>query len=508
MVLLSAQLATLAQTNVAEIRKLSLEDCIQIALQHNLDVQIRRFNPELSQYTLGGSYGAYDPNFSIAGDHSYSSSPAGFDPQGRPYGGTKTDANNFNTSLSGLLPYTGLNYSLGARVTDTYGISTTVVETTNSLGQPVFVNLRGPFESVNGSVGFFELRQPLLRNLWIDNVRLQILLSKKNLKISELDVRNQVMSTITDVEQAYYNLIFAQENVRVQQKALELADRLLSENRKRVEVGALAPLDEKQAESQAAASRADLLGAQGTEDTQQRVLKNLLSDDYSQWQNVNVQPVEPLVAVPGKFDLQDSWRKGLAQRPDLLQQKLTLEKQGYIVKYQKNQLLPQLDLVGTAGYNASSRISFDDALDQIGGRDNPFWSVGGQMSIPLGNRTARYNYRGSKATQEQIALQLKQLQQTIIIQIENRIATTQTDYQRVQATREARVYAEAALEAEQKKLESGKSTSFEVLRLQRDLTAARSSEIRALADYNIDLAQLAFNEGSTLERRHVNLEVK
>jgi outer membrane protein TolC len=134
--------------------------------------------------------------------------------------------------------------------------------------------------------------------------------------------------------------------------------------------------------------------------------------------------------------------------------------------------------------------------------------VGGQMSIPLGNRTARYNYRGSKATQEQIALQLKQLQQTIIIQIENRIATTQTDYQRVQATREARVYAEAALEAEQKKLESGKSTSFEVLRLQRDLTAARSSEIRALADYNIDLAQLAFNEGSTLERRHVNLEVK
>ena len=91
---------------------------------------------------------------------------------------------------------------------------------------------------------------------------------------------------------------------------------------------------------------------------------------------------------------------------------------------------------------------------------------------------------------------------------ENAIATARTSFQRVDATREARVYAEAALGAEQKKLESGKSTSFEVLRLQRDLTSARSAEIRALADYNIALAQIALNEGTTLDRRHVTLEIK
>jgi len=130
------------------------------------------------------------------------------------------------------------------------------------------------------------------------------------------------------------------------------------------------------------------------------------------------------------------------------------------------------------------------------------------MSIPLGNTSARNSYRAAKAGKEQIALQLKQLQQNILIQIENAIATARTSFQRVDATREARIYAEAALDAEQKKLESGKSTSFEVLRLQRDLTTARSAEIRALADYNIALAQIAQNEGAALDRRHVTLEVK
>ena len=119
------------------------------------------------------------------------------------------------------------------------------------------------------------------------------MLNKQNIRVSELDLQQQVIDTVTAVELAYFNLIFAQESVTVQQKALELAERLLAENRKRVEVGALAPLDEKQAEAQAAASRADLLDAEGNEDTQQRVLKALLSDDYSQWFKVKIQPGGP-----------------------------------------------------------------------------------------------------------------------------------------------------------------------------------------------------------------------
>ena len=519
-------LAALAQTNALEVRPLALADCVEIALGHNFDVKIKRFNPELAQYTLSAEYGAYEPTFNIAGGHSYAKSPGGIDAQGRAYGSTETDDNHLATGFSGLLPW-GLNYNLGSSFTDRYGnrpgveldpnspyyVTNTWINQQN--GQPVtFITTNYAtfsrqlsFEDFSGNVGFAQLRQPLLKNFWIDNTRLQIILNKKDLKISEEDLRSQLMQTITSVAQAYYEVIFAQENVKVQQSAMELADRLLAENRKRVEVGAMAPLEEKQAQSQVASSRADLLAAEGSRDTQQRVLKNLLSDDYSKWKDVTVAPTERLVAVPETFDLQESWRKGLSLRPDLAQQRLAFEKQGYIVRFQKNQLFPQLDLVGTGGYGASAS-SVNDGLGQIRDGDNPFWSAGAQLTYPIGNTGARNNYRSAKAAKDQVLLQLKQLEQTVLIQIENAIAVTKTSFQRVQATREARLYSEAALEAEQKKLENGKSTSFVVLQLQKDLTTARSAEIRALADYNESLAQLWLQEGTTLERRHISLRAR
>jgi len=527
LVLACASVTALAETNAPVVRKLSLEDCIEIALKHNFDVQIQRYNPEINRYALGAAYGSYDPTINLSIEHDYNQSAGGIDPQGRPFTGTETEVNLFSATIGGLLPW-GTTYSLGATLTDTYGNKSVPSSGTNILGfvtnsfvalnnptnrvdfiTPIFntVATRPEFEDFSGRIGLLQVRQPLLKNFWINPARLQILVDKNLLRSSELDLRNQVMNSVTDVERAYYDLIYDQENILVQQKALDLAERLVAENKKRVEVGALAPLDEKQAESQAAANRADLLAALGTEQTQQRKLRSLLSDDYSKWENVVIQPERVLVAVPESFNLQESWQKGLKQRPDILKQTLAVERQGYQVRFSRNQLFPELDLIGSAGLNASS-ANFNGYVDQLGGRDNPFYSIGGQLSIPLGRTTVRNNYKIAKATKEQLELQLKQLVQTALISIEDAIATAHTSFQRADATREARIYAEAALGAEQKKLESGKSTSFEVLRLQRDLTSARSAEIRALADYNIALTQIALSEGTTLERRHVTIEIK
>jgi len=522
--ILLASGSVFAETNAPAVRNLSLEDCIEIALHHNLDVQIKRYNPEIAGYALDGLYGNYEPAFYLSAEHDYNQQPGGFDAQGRPFTGSKIESDAFSSGFEGTLPW-GTIYNIGITLADqtttrppVLGTPTTSI-ITNQFFDPVANNTvtylstnfsSGTIPGISGEVfsgraGILQLRQPLLKNFLLDNTRLQLILDRKNLQISELDVRSQVMTTVTSVEQAYYNLIYDQENIKVQRKAVELAERQLTENRKRVEVGAMAPLDEKQAQSVFASSQADLLAAEGTEETAQRLLKALLSDNYHDWGNVEIQPTGSLIAVPERFDLQESWRRGLSERPDLLQQKISLEKQGYIVKFQRNQLLPSLDLVGTAGYNASAQ-TFGGYLDQLGGLDNPFYSVGGQLSFPLTQTSARNNYKSAKATREQISLTLKQLEQNVMIQIENAIAVANTAFQRVSATREARVYAEAALAAEQKKLESGKSTSFVVLQLTRDLTTARSAEIRALADYNIAVAQIALNEGSTLERRHVNIQ--
>ena len=520
-----AAVAASAQTTNSITTSLTLEECIQTALQHNFDIQIKRYAPELARHTLNASYAGYDPTFSLAGEHDFSLSPGGVDAQGRRFEGTESETDRLNTGLRGLLPW-GLTYDLGGSLADRVDTQTrsfraapvsiftnTVYDFTT--GQPTnititnydSVSLRTPIENTSGNVGVLQLRQPVLKNFWIDSTRLGIVLNKRNLKFSEQDLRFQVMSTVTAVEDAYYNLIFAEENVKVQTAARDLAKRLLEENKTKVRIGALAPLDEKQAESQVASSEAALLGALGDRDTQQRVLKNLLSDDYSKWAEVVVKPMEALQAVPQSFNKQESWQKGLSMRPDLHQAKLTLEKQGYVVRYQRNQLFPQLDLFGTYGYSGSSS-EYSGTLDQFRRGDSPFYSAGADVSIPLGNTGARNNFKAAKATKAQMALQLKQLEQTVLVQIENAIAVAMTSFERVKATKNASEFAEAALDAEQKKLQNGKSTSFQVLQLQKDLTAARSSEIRALADYNIALSQLALNEGTTLERRKIIFDVK
>ncbi|MEK7684077.1 MAG: TolC family protein, partial [Verrucomicrobiota bacterium] len=283
--------------------------------------------------------------------------------------------------------------------------------------------------------------------------------------------------------------------------------RLLAENRKRVEVGAMAPLDEKQAESQVAASKAALLITQRALSERENALKNLLTDDYVQWHEITLLPAESLMAVPAIFDLQESWKKGLSLRPDLLQTRLDLDRTDINLRLDRNQLFPQLDVIGRYGF-AGQGSEFSRTFGKIGEGSNPFYLYGAELSIPLGNRAARQSYNISKAQKEQAKLLLKKKEQDILVEIDNAVKVAQTNLERVEATRQARLYAEAALEAEQKKLENGKSTSFFVLQLQRDLTARRSDEIRSLADYNNALAQLALVEGSVLERNRLSLDFK
>ncbi len=515
---LTLLLATEAATVRAEsgpVRVLSLDDCIKIALEHNLDIQIEQLNPDLAGFDLRANYGRYEPSLTLSGSHGKTESTSG----------TKSETDSFRGAIGGFLPW-GMDYSLGLRMSENHGtslgttpdfssptlITNTLIQTDNtpfnyfSTNYPS-LSTRNPFDNSSADAGFFQVRQPLLKNFLIDGTRLNIYFSKNRLKTSELGLRAQIMSTITQVEGAYYNFIYTEENVKVQEKALQLAEQLVADQRRRVELGSLAPLDEKQAESQAAASRANLLDARARRDSAHRELKGLLSDEYNDWIDATIQPTDTLKVVPQKFDLSKSWRKGEVSRPDLLIARIGLENQDQSVKLARNQKLPSLDLVGDAGYAGAGR-EMSSAFTQVRRTDYPYYSYGVELSIPLGNTIARNSYKSAKITREQKALKYKQTEQDALISIENAVASGRTSLERTEATRQAASYAEDALKAEQKKLDSGKSTSFQVLDLQSKLTVARTAEIRALADYNIALAGIAFEEGSTLERRGVTLKVK
>lgn len=491
-------LGTLSGRAESAPRALSLNDCVSLALSNNLDLRVERYQPEIALYDLRAAQAGFEPLFDVGGEHGHSEEGDRLLEGGFIIPGSESDNNSFSGGLNGLLPWTGTRYDLSATARDSYGNSF-FLDTNNMV-------VASPFESARATAAI-TVTQPLLKNFWIDSTRLRIAVAKNRLQYSQYGFQQRVIDTINTVEQNYYDLKFANETVLVQEKALELAQRLLDENRKRVEVGTLAPLDEKQAESEVSARQADLLSAQRNLAIQENALKRLLSDDFAGWNDIRLELSERLDVTRPVFNLQDSWSRGLSERPDYLQAKLDLERQGIQLKFDRNQLYPQLDVFGTYGYSGNAD-EFGGAFREISDRDRPFYSFGGRFSIPLGNGAARNNYRASKAVYEQALLLFKRLEQEIMVQIDNAIKLAQASYERVEATRKASEYAAEALAAEQKKLENGKSTSFVVLQLQRDLTTARSEEVRAVAEYNKSLANLSRAEGTTLERRGIDLEIK
>jgi outer membrane protein TolC len=489
------------------MRSLTLEQCIQEALQHNLRLEIRRYDPNVNRYALAASYGLYyDPVFVSTYTRSFNSTPGrGFNPDtGAQAQSSTTDRDRLTPGLSGTLPWTGLKYDLGGDFTHSRGVSGGV----------------NPFDDYTAEVDI-QLTQPLLKNFWTDAGRLEIQLNKRNVRISDLALEEEVRQVVRDVELAYYELMFAEDDVKVQQKALELADALVAQNKEKVRVGTLAPLDARQAESRAATALADLIQAMRRLGTAEARLRDLITDSYAAWINTGITPSDKLAAVPEPLDLQESWRNAILKRPDYKSLLLEAEKQGILVKFRKNQLFPEFDVFGGYGRNGldssqpfdplfpltpAHKANLGNALDDISAGSDPKWNVGAVFRFPLSNKAERNRLRGAKEVEKQFQAQIKKLHQDIQVDIEIALGSAIGAYQRVSATRQARLYAEEALTAEQTKYDNGKSTPFQVLEVQRDLTKAKGDEIRALADYNESLTALFFRDGTLLDRRKITIK--
>jgi outer membrane protein len=486
-------------------RLITLQEAIQLAVENNFEVQIERYNPEIDEYRWRGQYGLYDPTLNVSAGQSKRESEGYFDQDLRlQIPGGENWSEFLRAGITGLLP-TGTRYDLSATFTRTSGKFPRIIIPTDTNLPPFSVLQDLPFQ--NRSFAGITLTQPLLRNFLYDNARLSISLAKTQLRMSEAAFLFRLMDVINRVEQAYHNLIFARENVKVQERALELAERSLLENKKRVEVGSMAPLDEKQAESLVASSKAALIDAQRQRAAQENLLKNLITSEFPNAKAEEFVPAENLVPVVQVFDLQESWRRGLSQRPDLKQLRYDIENREIRLKYTKSQILPSLDLTGSFGINGVDE-NWGPSIGDLRDLNNPQYSFGVLINYPIPNRSARNNYKVSKAEKKQALLRLKQLEQDILVEIDDAIQLARSSFERVEATKQARAFAEAALDAEQKKLENGKSTSFFVLQFQRDLTTARFEEIRALAEYNNALAILAFREGATLDRHNLEVKIK
>jgi outer membrane protein TolC len=566
-------IAQTAPATNATIRVLSREECIRLTLEHELSIRIARHNPIIAQLTLKGSYGYYEPTLNVGGEHRYNkddtsidaSSTSDYRSRSLDYDGTlRGDITGTRTSTSSdeswqrtqtdslLAAGTGLTgrspigtiWNIGGGISDgdressrTFSESGLDIwrQTSPYVSAGTNLNLNringsSDFSIHNNSVGL-SVVQPLLRDFWTDAGRTQIQLNKKSLKMSGYDLEWQIMNVVAQVQKAYYDLIATRDAVKVAEKALELAQQLLAETQKKVQVGVATPLDEKQVESQAATTTANLIEARRLQSVAENQLKTFLTDDYGQWYNVAPVPSEQLIAVPESYELNESWLRGIALRPDYNRRKTDVERQGLVVRLQRNQVYPQLDFRGFVGQsvidNEDQRVSSsfldnsDDTLLQRNIRTStdynttrtrttsPEYAVGLVLSVPIGgNVSARNQLKIAKETQKQMQESFQFEHMKLLVQIEDALKMVKAKHEQVGAFREARVFAKAAYDAEVKKYENGKSTSFFVLDFQNRLTRAAADEIRALADYNKALVDFYLVEGSTLERNQITVDYR
>ena len=393
-------------------KSLSRDECVKLAVEYNLRIQVLQFDPNLRRFELAAAKGFYDPAFTTEYHRSSSSREGSVDPQTGLSGSSITsDEDRFTPALGGFLP-TGMRYDLLGDFRHTRGVS------------------GAPFDEYTASTGI-QLDQPLLRNSWNDAPRTEMQVRKRELKISEMTLEQEIRQVVLDVHLLYHELMFSLGDVDVKQKAYEVTTNFVAEQRAKVAVGNLAEIEVKQAESQAATAQTDLIEAHRRVTAAGNALKNLVTDDYQGWLNVRIEPTEKLVAVPERLDLSESWASALAERPDLKR----LELQGDILaldrKRSYNQLYPDLNVVGGYGRSGLDRSfstpgttntpplnynsSLGAALDDIAEGRNPRWNVGFLFRIPLSRQVERNRYKAAKEDEKKNTVLLKQLHQSILL---------------------------------------------------------------------------------------------
>jgi outer membrane protein TolC len=486
-----------ALDNKAEVHHLTLKEAIENTLKNNVSIAVQRFNPKIRKQDIFEAKSEFDPSvdleFSLDGENVPTAS---FFDESRLTQNYDWDL-SFNQKL-----VTGAEYDIR--------FDNNRQKTTST-----FSNLSPQYSSELEMT----LTQPLLKGFGIDNNKRNIYIAKNDVSISDYEFGSQVIDTVSEVENVYWDLVFSIEDLKVKQKSLERARDLERRVKAQVEVGTLAPLEILQAKSEVASREELLLGAENLIDDTEDQIKNLLNINFDSERGYRkIIPADlPEFNPEQRADLTRAIDTALSKRPDLQAKKVEVENKNILVKYNKNQTYPTLDLFGSLGLNgisgetsgsSSFKGEYDDTLSELASTDFYNWQVGIKMSYPIGNRSARSRLAASKLEVAQALLDIKDLEKQITVEVREAVRQIKTDIKRVQATRVARKLAEEKLSAEEKKFEVGLSTSFNILEFQEDLAEEQSKELKAIIDYNKSNIRLRQVIATTLETHHIQMSGK
>jgi len=492
------------------VMPISVGDVVRLMLQSNLDLTLNRFSPLSSQYVIDTLFRPFEPTLEIGAIVARSTTPVA----------SQLTAGAGVTSLQQL----NHRYSIGYGQTFHTG---TRVDINFYMTRRSDNNQFNTFNPSYSGVLTYQVTQPLLRNYGRSINDTQIRVARNNRNISAIDFEMQMIDLVTGAQNLYWDLVYQREDIKVRKQSLDLAEKTLSDNKRQVQIGTMAPIDVVQAESAVAQRQEQMVTTSYVADQMQDRVKRLMTNlPDPALVLAQLSPIDP-APKPRPDDvmpLEDAIKYALESRPELRSIEMQLQNSEIQLKYNKNQLLPSLNV--SAGYTQSGiggvqtvrselggeqvvsviRGGLTDAFSQLFGYNYTGYSAGFNLSIPLSNRSVRAEYSRVLTDKQALSAKRNMLVQEIALEVRNANSQVEMNRARITAAERALELANMQLEAEQKKFQLGTSQLRFVLEEQQNVSAAQTTQVQALVNYAKALVDYDKAVGRTLRKNNIEIE--
>ncbi len=480
----SAQESIAPQDNILP---LSLDQCIYLAFKNNKRLHVERLGPLQAQADIDLNKGEFDTQLSLGMNRQQSRLQTSARQAAVEVPGLvpvrEDDSRNWEASLSKRL-LTGTDVDLS------YTVDRSDSNITN--------------KDYQDSIGL-NISQNLLRGWGYDVNRTKISIAENEYRISQHQLREALMEVLALIEDTYWDLSSALEALRVSKVSLRRAEEFLELNKAFVEVGKLPYIDLIQAEAEVASRREDVILAEKDVNLNQLKLIQIVNPSNSpeMWKLVPEPLTQPQI-TPYEPDVGKSLTVALEKRPDIIMARLGLENDELSVRYAKNQIFPQLDLISRINLKGRDG-DYSDSFGKTFGKGFYDFFVGFEFSFPLRNRKAKADFAKAELTKKGNQISAEDIEQQVQIEVRSAIIQVEANAKRIQATKVAKRLAEEKLRREEEKFRLGKATINDVLEFQEDLANAELRENVALIDYLKSLVELRQAEATLLERWNIEV---
>jgi outer membrane protein TolC len=466
---------------------LTAREAVNLSLNHNLDLEVARYQPWIEEQNVFSAFGAWDhvAYAGASGSESISKPSNSLIDATRP----ETDVASASVGVRKALPF-GASYDLSLR---------TVRVGTN--------NPYAVFDPRWTQSADLAVTIPLLRGFGESSGTATLVVARASRDAAVDSFEKTLGDSVYQVLQAHGDLVFAIESKKVKDQSLEVALRLLEDNRQKFARDLVAKIDVTQADAGVASQREGILTAEAAVQNAADRLKRLVDPSLLR-EAVTIVPFYSLQAPGAELDeraaVQEALARALERRPEFAQLRHQRAGQEAELARAGSDLLPQLNLTGSASLSASDNSLPDASRDARSG-DFRDLSVGLVFEWPLEGSSARGAWRRAELAKRRLDLQLRNLENQVLVEVREAVRSIKTNEQRIAATRRARELAQEQLDGEMTRRNAGLSTTFRVLDVQEDLALARTNELKALLDYGLSRHRLDQVTGMILERHGIVL---